>query len=130
MEDWLGMLITIFIFPLFMLICGKFYMNKSPQKINHFVGYRTKRAMKNNETWLFAHNYIGKIMFKMGLVLLPLSVIVMLFVKKRIEDIEIWCTIITTIQIVPILAAIALTEKALKDNFDEEGNRKNGKPAE
>ena len=124
MEDWLGMLITIFIFPIFMLVCGKFYMNKAPKNINHFVGYRTKRAMKNNETWDFAHKYIGKILFKMGLVFLPLSVATMLFVKAIAEDLETWGAIITTIQIIPILAAIALTEKALKDNFDEDGKKK------
>ncbi len=127
MADWFGMVFVVILIPVIMIICGKHYTNKAPKTINHFVGYRTERSMKNNETWKFAHNYVGKLLFKMGLILLPVSVLPMIFVRGRIEEIGTLGAIISTIQIFPFLISMLLTEKALKDNFDKEGNRKNGK---
>lgn len=128
MADWFGMVFVVILIPVIMIICGKHYTNKAPKTINHFVGYRTERSMKNNETWKFAHKNIGSIWYKWGLILLPISVLVLFFVIGKDEDtIGILGTIITIVQLLPILVSILLTEKALKDNFDKEGNRKNGK---
>lgn len=124
MGDWLAMIAVVLLFPCVMIIGGRHYIVNAPRVINHFAGYRTQRSMKNKETWDFAHNYVGKLLFKIGLVLLPISVLPMIFAKGRIEEIGTLGAIISTIQIIPVLAAIVLTEKALKDNFDEEGKRK------
>lgn len=125
MDIRLITLLTVLFIPVVMIVVGKFYSNKVPGKINYFVGYRTTRSMKNDETWEFAHKKFSKIWYKWGLIMLPLSILTVLFVISKNEDIiEVMGAIITVVQLLPILASIALTEKALKDNFDEEGNRK------
>lgn len=118
----------LLLIPVVMIVVGKFYGNKDPGKINHFIGYRTIRSMKNDETWKFAHNYFSKMWWKWGLIMIPTSISPMLFVIGKDEDIiGLLGTVICLLQIVPILLSIVLTEKTLEENFDEEGNRKNGK---
>ena len=51
MSIWFGIAFTVIIIPALMIICGKYYIKKAPKNINHFVGYRTTRSMKNKETW-------------------------------------------------------------------------------
>lgn len=131
MAIWIGIAFTVIIIPALMIICGKYYIKKAPKNINHFVGYRTTRSMKNNETWKFAHKYFSKMWYKWGLIMIPISILPMVFVIGRDEDtIGTLGAIICSLQIVPILVSIVFTEKALKDNFDEEGNRKSGKSEE
>ena len=128
MGFWFFMVITLLLIPVIMIVVGKFYCNKAPGKINHFIGYRTTRSMKNDETWKFAHSYFSEIWYKWGLIMLPISILPMIFVMGKDEDaVGILGAVICSLQIVPILVSIVLTEKALKRNFDEEGNRKNGK---
>jgi len=128
MEVWFGITLTVLLIPGLMIICGKYYIKKAPKNINHFVGYRTKRSMKNNETWNFAHNYMGKLWFKYGVVLLIVSVLLMFLPIGQDEDaVGGLAAIITMVQAFVMIVPGVLTEKALKKNFDEEGNRKNGK---
>ncbi len=128
MGFWFFMLAMVLLIPVVMMLFGKYFMKKAPENINYLFGYRTNLSMKNEETWKFSHKYIGNIWYKWGLILLPISVLVMVFVIGKDEDtIGLLGTIITIVQLIPILASIVLTEKALKDNFDEEGKRKNGK---
>ena len=131
MEVWFGITLTVLLIPGLMIICGKYYIKKAPKNINHFVGYRTKRSMKNNETWNFAHNYMGKLWFKYGVVLLIVSVLLMFLPIGQDEDaVGGLAAIITMVQAFVMIVPGVLTEKALKDNFDEEGNRKSGKSEE
>lgn len=125
MEVWFGITLTVLLIPGLMIICGKYYIKKAPKNINHFVGYRTKRSMKNNETWNFAHNYMGKLWFKYGVVLLIVSVLLMFLPIGQDEDaVGGFAAIITTVQVFVMIVPGVLTEKALKENFDEEGNGK------
>ena len=100
-------------------------MKTSPKEINYIFGYRTNMSMKNKDTWNFAHKYIGKLWFYLGLILVPITVIPMLFVLGGTEAVVgtmgcIICVIALIILIVPIFP----TERALKINFDKDGNRK------
>ncbi len=125
MGFWFFMLAMVLIFPAIMILFGKYFTKKAPKNINYLFGYRTNLSMKNEETWKFAHKYIGNIWFKWGLVLLPISVLVMVFVIGKDEDtVGSLGAIITIVQLIPILASIVLTEKALKKNFDENGKRR------
>ncbi|MEE1504952.1 MAG: SdpI family protein [Acutalibacteraceae bacterium] len=131
MTFWLGITLTVILIPALMIICGKYYIKKAPKNINHFVGYRTTRSMKNNETWQFAHNYMGKLWFKYGVVLLIVTVILMFLPIGQDEDaVGGLAAIITTVQVFVMIVPCVLTEKALKENFDEDGNRKNINPEE
>ncbi len=128
MGFWFFMLIMILLIPAVMIIFGKYFVKKAPENINYFFGYRTTLSMKSKETWEFAHNHIGNIWYKWGLILLPFSVLVLVVVMGNDEDtIGVVGTAITIVQLLPIFASIVITEKELKKNFDEEGNRKNGK---
>lgn len=125
MGFWFFMVITLVFIPVIMVVVGKLYRDKASGEINHFIGYRTTRSMKNDETWKFAHKYFSKMWYKLGLVMIPISILPMLLVIGKDEDtIGNLGAIICLFQIVPILVSIVLTEKALKDNFDEDGNRR------
>ena len=131
MSIWIGIAFTVIIIPALMIIFGKYYIKKAPKNINHFVGYRTTRSMKNKETWEFAHNYMGKLWYKYGIVLFVISAALMLLTMGQDEDaVGGLAAIITTVQVFVMIVPGILTEKALKENFDEEGNRKNINPEE
>ena len=125
MGFWIFMLVMDLLFPVIMIVMGRYFMKKSPKEINYIFGYRTNMSMKNKDTWNFAHKYIGKLWFYLGLLLIPITVIPMLFVLGGTEDVVgtmgcIICVIALIILIVPIFP----TERALKMNFDKDGNRK------
>lgn len=119
------MLVMDLLFPAIMIIMGRYFMKTSPKEINYIFGYRTNMSMKNKDTWDFAHKYIGRLWFYLGLLLIPITVVPMLFVIGGSEDVIgtvgcIICFVAPVILIVPIFS----TEKALKKNFDKDGNRK------
>lgn len=125
MALWIGIAFTVIIIPALMMIFGKYYIKRAPKNINHFVGYRTTRSMKNKETWKFAHNYMGKLWYKYGIVLFVISAALMLLTIGQDEDaVGGLAAIITTVQVFVMIVPGVLTEKALKENFDEDGNRK------
>jgi len=82
-------------------------------------------SMKNKETWAFAHQYCGKLWYRLGLLLLPLSILPMVLVFGRDKDfVGLVGSVITLIQLVPLIGSIIPTEIALKRTFDADGNRK------
>lgn len=125
MWFWIFMLVMNLMIPLAMIGFGKLFMHSAPKSINPLFGYRTTMSMKNKDTWEFAHVYFGKLSFRIGWILLPVSMIPLLFVmKKSTNTIGIVGGVACLIQIVFLLRPIISTEKALKNAFDEEGNRK------
>ena len=116
------MLILLLLMPLFMIGFGRVFMTNAPKDINTSFGYRTKRSMKNQDTWAFAHKHFGKTWFVCGLVLIPVSLVPMFFVMGRETDmVRTTGFIILGLQLVLMLGAILPTETALKNNFDEFG---------
>ena len=125
MGFWFFMLVMVLLFPAIMILMGRYFMKTAPKEINYIFGYRTNMSMKNKDTWEFAHKYIGKLWFYLGLLLVPITVIPMLFVIGGSEDVvgtvgSIICTVSLIILIIPIIP----TERALKKTFDKDGNRK------
>lgn len=81
--------------------------------------------MMNMETWMFAHAYIGKLWFICGLLLFPLSAVVMTFVfGKGPDTVGIAGGILTIVQMIIVIGTILPTENALKKSFDEYGRRR------
>lgn len=127
MEVWFLMLGCNLLLPAIMLVAGKAFMKNSPKKINQIIGYRTTMSMKNEDTWQFAHAVAGKFWWKWGWGTLPVAVVPMLFVLGQSEDmIAVVGLIIMCVLMLPLLAVIPHTEKALRNTFDEDGNRKPG----
>lgn len=129
METTIMISITTLIMPILMIGMGNVFLKNPPKDINEVYGYRTKRSMKNQETWDFAHQYCGKVWRKIGSIMLIISIVIdgiMSIGKEKLmfpqDEILI---IILLIQTSILIIAIYPVEKALKKNFDEEGNRIN-----
>ena len=122
MATWYFMSILVLLMPLFMIGFGRMFMTNAPKDINTSFGYRTKRSMKNQDTWDFAHKHFGKAWFVCGIVLIPASLVLMFLVMGREADvIRTTGFIILGLQLFLMLGAILPTETALKNNFDEFG---------
>ena len=127
MGFWIFMLAMNLLFPLIMIVIGRYFMKKSPKEINYIFGYRTNMSMKNKDTWDFAHKYFGKRWFRLGWLLIPISVIPMLFVIGKGEDIiGTVGMVVMVIDLILLIAPIFPTERALKKIFDKDGNKRNG----
>ena len=125
MGFWIFMLALNLLFPDIMIVSGGYFMKKAPKEINYIFGYRTNMSMKNKDTWEFAHKYMGKLWFRLGWLLIPISVIPMLFVIGKGENIVGTAgTAVMFIDLIILIAPIFPTEKALKNTFDKDGNRK------
>ena len=83
MVFWCMMLLFTLMTPAVMIGFGRSFFKKPPRDINATFGYRTTMSMKNQETWKLAHRVCGRYWFICGLILLPLSVLPMLFVINR-----------------------------------------------
>lgn len=125
MGFWIFMLVMDLLFPAIMILMGRYFMKSSPKEINYIFGYRTNMSMKNKDTWDFAHKYIGKLWFYLGLILVPITVIPMLLVIGNNEyTISMVGSIICIVALVVLIVSIIPTERALKKTFDKDGNRK------
>ena len=119
---WIFMLIMCLLTPAIMIGFGEFFIKGGPKGINGTFGYRTKRSMKNQETWKFAHQYSGKIWFRSGLAMLPISLVAMIFFYgKSVAVIGGAASIILILQCIVMILVIPATEAALKRNFDDNG---------
>ena len=59
--------------PVLCFIFGILLYKHEPKKINGCYGYRTCRSMKNEDTWKFANNLLGRLWFRGGAVLIVIS---------------------------------------------------------
>ncbi len=124
MGFWFFVLICVLLMPSAMIICGKYFIKTAPKKINFVFGYRTSMSMKNDETWVFAHRHFGKIWYFCGLIMFPISLLLMLLIINCSNDfIGTIGIILCTVQMIPIVFSIVSTEKALRKNFGKDGNR-------
>ena len=81
------MLLMVLTLPILMIIFGFIFKKNPPKSINWFYGYRTFRSMKDQKSWDYANKKMGEYWFKIGWIILPLSVIPLLFVKNSNIDI-------------------------------------------
>ncbi len=122
MWFWWFILICDCVIPITMILGGRIMWKHCPNQINGMVGYRTKRSMKNMDTWKFAHDYVGKLWWKIGWIMLAPTILVHLpFWGATDNTIGFLCIIIMIVQSIFFIGSIFLTEKALKENFDENG---------
>ena len=89
-----------------------------PKKINNLYGYRTFKAMQNKDIWDFANSTFNKtLLFYSGLSFIG-GLILAQFSAKVIS----WEPMVLVM--LSIVVSIIKTERALSDNFTEEGKRK------
>lgn len=124
MGFWLYCIAMCLLLPAVMLYFGWRFLNKPPKKISGLYGYRTSRSMKNQQTWDYAHLVCGKIWFRAGAVMLPLSLLVMVpALGWDVGRTGLWLAGVTGVQLVVMVATIFPVEKALKRKFDKFGRR-------
>ena len=125
MGFWIFMFIVTLLIPVMMIVFGLIFLKNPPKEINWAYGYRTSMSMKNQDTWDFAHQYVGKIWFKWGIGVAVISVVVMLLVISKDTDTVGWVGGgLAMVQILPLMGAIIPTEMALKRAFDKNGKRR------
>lgn len=89
-----------------------------PKKINNLYGYRTFKAMQNQEIWDFANSNFNKtLLFYSGLSFLG-GLILAQFSAKEIS----WEPMVLVM--LSILVSIIKTERIINDNFTDEGKKK------
>lgn len=125
MGYWIFMFCTSLLIPISMLGFGKRFKKKAPGSINMLFGYRTTMSMKNQDTWTFAHQYFGKLWYQWGWVTLILTVVPMLLALGKGDSvIGTVGSVVVLLQLLPVIGVIFPVEKALRKNFDKDGNRK------
>lgn len=125
MGFWIFTFVMDMLIPLTMIGFGKYFMKKAPEKINGVFGYRTSMSMKNKDTWEFAHKFCGRLWYRYGAALLPVSAVIMLFTIGKSENATgTAATIVCFLQVVFLMVPVYFTEKALKQNFDKDGVRR------
>ena len=122
---WFFMLFMVLLCPIIMIIFGKIFVNAAPKNINYIYGYRSSMSMKNRDTWEFVHKLCGKLWLWAGSILLPVSVIPLMFVFGKSTDVVGTVgAIIMAVDLIVIILSIVPVEIALKKTFDENGNRR------
>ena len=122
---WVFMLVCNLLIPATMIGFGRMFTKNPPREINSGFGYRTSRSMKNQETWDFAHEYCGRLWNKVGWALVPLAVVgqALTLLCPTVESMCLWSLVPTTAETVVLMVSIIPVERALKQNFDKDGNR-------
>ena len=125
MWFWWFMFVCDLLVPVLMIVCGRMMWKHTPKNINGFIGYRTSRAMKNMDTWQFAHDYCGRLWWKIGWLMLVPSILVHLpFIRSSADVTGTVGGILCFLQCVVLVASIFPTERALKKTFTKEGMRR------
>lgn len=89
-----------------------------PKKINSLYGYRTVKAMQNQQIWDFANGIFNKnLLIYSGISLLG-SLLLASFTSKELT----WQPMLLVL--LSVLVSIIKTERGLSDNYTEEGKRK------
>ena len=124
MWFWWFMFVCDLLVPIAFLICRWIMRKQTPEKINRLVGYRSRRSMKNVETWKFANEYCGRLWWRIGWVMFLFSGLVQIpFMHSSEDTIGIMGGILCTVQTVLLIGSVIPTEIALKKTFFENERR-------
>jgi uncharacterized membrane protein len=89
-----------------------------PKKINNLYGYRTFKAMQNQDIWNSANATFNKNLLMYAGFSFIAAMLLANFTTKELT----WQPMV--LAILSIIVSIIKTERALSDNFTEEGKRK------
>ena len=120
------MFLAISALPACWLYFANYHKNNIPKEISQDSGmYRVKGASKNQDTWVFAHNFWGSISKNLGTRLLILNVLVLAFAFTDNRTIVIVLNLILiAVNLLVYLGACRYLTTELKKVFDENGNRR------
>ena len=69
------MMYVLFLVPVIIFVSGFLMYKDPPKNINFFVGYRTKKSMKNKNNWEKANKRCGELFIKSSVILILISVV-------------------------------------------------------
>lgn len=122
MGFWIFMTCCTLLLPVIMICTGAALRRRKFSTINPVSGYRTRRSMKNQQTWDYAHRECGLLWRRWGSTMLVLTVIAMLlFMGEDTDHIGVVGSVITVLQMIPLFLSIVIVEKKLREKFDENG---------
>lgn len=125
MVIWISVALVYALVPLIMIGAGWMMYKHPPKAINGIIGYRTTRSSVNQQTWDFAQNYAGRLWIRWGIWMLLGSMAAFLLVSLWGQEMAgIMGTVFCLLQCAVMVASIYFVEKALKENFDKFGNRR------
>ena len=125
MQMWFFMLFIAIVLPFIMFMSSFYFIAGGPKNINNIFGYRTGLSTINKDTWIFAHEYCGKLWLKVSIAFILASIVIMLCLIKTDQRVFVAVGFVIFIaEFVTLFFTINKTEKALADNFDIKGNRK------
>ncbi len=125
MGFWFFMLLSVLLIPGMLLLFGWMFRAHAPQTMNYVFGYRTRRSMRNADTWQFAQAEFARLSWRWGLVELPVGILAMLpLLGKNTGLVGVAGSILCGVFCIPIFVIIWQVEHALKASFDENGKRK------
>lgn len=111
--------------PVLCFIFGILLYKHEPKKINGCYGYRTCRSMKNEDTWKFANNLLGRLWLGGGAVLIVISAAAVLIVNAYWPDtLAAVSGLAVIMDLVFMAASIIRVESALKKRFSNDGSRR------
>ena len=122
MWFWWFMLICNLWLPVIMIVAGRMMWKHCPKDINGIYGYRTKRSRMNQDTWKFAHEYCGRLWWKIGIIMFVSTILIFEpFIHSSDGTIGMIGLIPCIVQCFFMIVSIAFTELALKRIFTDEG---------
>lgn len=125
MWFWWFLFVCNLLIPVCMILGGRMMWKHCPKEINGMLGYRTRRSIRNPDTWRFAHDFCGRLWWKVGWVMLWVTVAAqILFFGSSEEVFSIVGSVISMAQCMILIGSIFPVERALKRTFYEDGNRK------
>lgn len=124
---WWFLFVCNLIVPVTMIGSGRMMWKHCPREINGLLGYRTRRSMKNMETWRFAHDYCGRLWWKLGWGMVLASALAMIpFVDSGERMVSMVGGVVCAGQCVILIGSVFYVERALKRTFFEDGRRRQG----
>ena len=107
---------VIYIIPILITLIGILMYKRPPKKVNWFVGYRTRKSMKNEKVWERANRYCGKLWIITGLAMIVVAILLnVLFYFRIIIFSETILSIIVLSEIIPILLSGLMVERKIKN---------------
>lgn len=126
MLFWFFLFFCDMLVPATFLGVGWYYTRHTPGR-NSAFGYKTPLSSKSDLANAFAHQYIGRLWWKIGLASLPVTVITFIVLLALRLDMDTTGWIgggLVILECVVMLVTIPLTEVALHRNFNKDGSPK------
>ncbi len=123
---WIFMLVCNLLIPAVAIWYGRRFQANPPKEPNAWFGYRTARSMKSRDAWNFAQRKMGEVWGRWGFAMLPLAVVcqALTLLCPDVEAMCMWSLPITVVEVALLLLSMLPVERALKENFDEHGHRR------